>query len=234
MYKKKLLNTAIAHLKDCLFPVFCLGCDREGDWLCDSCFDKLNGKEIFCCPVCHAVTELGRCCSACEAESYVDAHGAALQYSEQGLIGKVVHTFKYNYAEELDSVFRRMVIDFVSRNPSFFSGFDAVVPVPLHNKRYAERGFNQASTLAGILSHVIAVPVSEDLQRIRHTHHQARLERRERFKNIDQAFSAKAPTKQNIILVDDVFTTGATMQACAWALKESGSRKVVGFSIARG
>jgi len=115
---------------------------------------------------------------------------------------------------------------------------DMIIPVPLHKKRYAERGFNQATLLARELKKVIQVPVkTKRLARAKNTPHQARLNREGRLKNVENAFRILSPEKiqgKQILLVDDVYTTGATMQTCAEVLLEAGAKDVYGWTLARG
>jgi ComF family protein len=118
-----------------------------------------------------------------------------------------------------------------------FEDIDAIVPVPLHPRRHAERGFNQAELIAHIAADFIGKPVATTLRRTRYTENQAKLPKEEREKNIAGAFArhrgADAAGKR-VLLVDDVYTTGATMQECARVLKAAGAISVSGFAVAHG
>jgi ComF family protein len=122
---------------------------------------------------------------------------------------------------------------------SRFSGqqFDALVPVPLHSKRLREREFNQAAVLAAHLSKSSGIPVRDVLRRHRYTGTQTALDRAERRQNLRNAFSLRKNTQvtdQNLLLIDDVLTTGSTLDACAAVLLEQGAESVRALTLARG
>jgi ComF family protein len=117
-----------------------------------------------------------------------------------------------------------------------FANVDMIVPVPLHWKRFYQRGYNQSELLAIMLGRKIHKPCRKVLKRIRPTTRQATLSREERLKNLKNAFAVPHPEKvkdQKILLVDDVLTTGATLHACAETLLTAGAASVVVFTIAR-
>lgn len=220
--------------KDCLFPIFCLGCDKEGEWICPDCFGRMDLRGVFCCPVCHKESIGGACCAVCQPQSYLDRAMAIVVYQEENLAGKLIKALKYNYAEEIAVVFKKMIDGFLSHQLGVLSEPDIIVPVPLHRRRLAERGFNQARLLADILGQKIGRPVVDLLKRDRYTLQQAKLSREERQLNVHHAFFNSNFNANAVLLVDDVFTTGATMQECARVLKSSGVKSVIGFSVARG
>jgi ComF family protein len=111
-----------------------------------------------------------------------------------------------------------------------------IVPVPLHRRRLKERGYNQALLLAERLGEAVGVPIAHDLlYRNRHTMSQARLNAQERRRNVEDAFSCADRSVQDkrVLLVDDVCTTGATLEACSVALKERGALSVWALTVAR-
>ena len=113
---------------------------------------------------------------------------------------------------------------------------DALVPVPLHRRRLRERGYNQAREIAAPLARQLGVPLREGLlQRVRHTQPQSRLDADARQGNLDDAFAVTASGQlpAHVVLVDDVMTTGATLHAAAWALREAGVRRVDAWVCAR-
>lgn len=232
---KHRLLVFIKQIKDYIFPVYCLDCNKEGDWLCDDCYKKLDLAGRFFCPVCHLPTESGICCINCSEQSSLDKEIAVLKYSEQEIIGKIIHDLKYNYAEDLGDLIKKIISDFCQKNLNLFIDLSEIILVPLHKKRYAERGFNQAETIAKSLSEILSIPINKNLKRIKYTRQQAKLNKKEREENTREAFTLLGENiPQAVILVDDVFTTGSTMQACAKALKEKGVKKVIGFTLARG
>lgn len=221
--------------KDTIFPAHCFGCDSEGKFVCDDCYRTLDISGVFCCPVCHVENKTGESCVQCKNELYIHRHVAVTPYKEDGLIGDMMHSFKYHFAEDVRDVFERMIQDFFKSNSI---EIDMIIPVPLHKKRFVERGFNQSEIIAQTISSILHKPILVNiLLRSRYTQKQAKLKREERLKNLIDAFEIKNPQEiagKHILLVDDVFTTGTTVNECAKVLVNSGCASVTSFSIARG
>jgi ComF family protein len=125
----------------------------------------------------------------------------------------------------------------MARNVRLISDIDIVMPVPLHRKRLRQRGFNQALLLSHGVSNAFKIPLSVDnLVRNRFTRPQVELSGEERIKNVEGAFAIRRPGEvedKSVLLVDDVFTSGATMNECAAALKQSGAARVMALTLAR-
>jgi ComF family protein len=151
----------------------------------------------------------------------------------EGPLREAVHQFKYRPCRSLGKPLGDWMVDRVS----VLSGIDAVMPVPLHVKRLRQRGFNQALLLAHRMSERHRVPLScDNLVRIRPTRPQVELTGDERIKNVKGAFALRQPGEvedRHVVLIDDVFTTGATMNECAVVLKKAGAARVTAFTLAR-
>lgn len=150
-----------------------------------------------------------------------------------GPLRRAIHAFKYNYTRDLAVPLGEMLATFWRAFPL---PADVVVPVPLHPRRLRERGYNQSALLAVYLGECTGLPVlTESLHRIRHTRSQARLDARQRKQNVAGAFAClgDAVRGRSVLLVDDVCTTGATLEACSVALKEGGARSVWALTLAR-
>ncbi|MFA7314972.1 MAG: ComF family protein [Candidatus Magasanikbacteria bacterium] len=224
----------VDYLKDIFFPINCLNCDKEGSFVCNECLQTLDLSGVFCCPTCHKETIGGKYCHDCPV-SFLDRHVAVTKYNEASLIGELIHSFKYQYVEELQKNITQMIDIFFEKYKLL--DIDCVTFVPLHSRRFVERGFNQAEKIANIVSQKIDKPCISLLKRTRYTKPQAKFKRQERLTNLQEAFAfdnKKDFVNKNILLVDDVFTTGSTLQECAKVLKDGGVGKVVGFSLARG
>jgi len=151
----------------------------------------------------------------------------------EGVLREAVHEFKYQGVRTLARPLARLMVEYQRehRLPA-----EVLVPVPLHPQREAERGYNQAALLARAMGEALQLPVVEHmLARVRATPPQVGLNAAERRTNVHAAFSATtAAAGRRVLLIDDVCTTGATLDACAVALKAQGAESVWGLTIARG
>lgn len=154
----------------------------------------------------------------------------------------MIHAFKYEQRPELAVPLARYLVALVQTLPwrQTFPSVDGVVPIPLYSARQQERGYNQAELLAGAfchgiqLCHGVQLPLcSAWLVRQRSTHSQVGLTAMERQRNVEDAFVAtNAVVGKRLLLIDDVFTTGATMRACAQAALDAGAHAVYGLALA--
>ena len=151
-------------------------------------------------------------------------------------MSRAVLLLKYGNVTPLGAWFARRLEGVVHRQPQEFA-VDAIVPVPLDRGRLRERGYNQAELIAKPLARLLGIPFrSYLLVRTRPRPNQLRLTRRERWETVRGAYALHKTAqvdKLRVLLVDDVFTTGATLDACARALKEAGAARVVGLTVAR-
>ncbi|MBI4098475.1 MAG: ComF family protein [Candidatus Magasanikbacteria bacterium] len=207
-------------LFDRLFPLFCFGCEKEGCWVCSACEDAL----LFLPPVWQEVS--------------APLRGSAAVFSyDQPVVRGIVTALKYRHAERVVPVMNDFIARWLSDGGrDIFPPDGILVPVPLHRRRYVERGFNQAELLAIALGHLLGQPVVRLLKRTRATLHQTRQTRLLRWQNVDGAFAVADDAVidgRPVILVDDVTTTGATFAACARPLTAAGVQKIYGFAFAR-
>jgi ComF family protein len=151
----------------------------------------------------------------------------------EGGLREAIHRFKYQHRTELAGVFGAMLNDYLNRYPL---PIHAVIPVPLHPERERRRGYNQALLLARELAARQNLPLWYNvLARVRATQPQVELDARARRENVQDAFAASdAVAGASVLLIDDVCTTGATLDACSVALKQRGAKSVWGLALARG
>lgn len=150
-----------------------------------------------------------------------------------GPVRKAIHHFKYSNAHALAGPLGALMTAWWDEHP--LNG-DVLVPVPLHSSRLRQRGYNQAALLARELGHHTGLPLEEQLLvRVRNTSAQMRLDAEQRRQNVSGAFVAPSDTLRGrrVVLIDDVCTTGATLQACATALQDAGADTVQAFTLAR-
>lgn len=241
----KFVQASWAFFLDLLFPRECFSCSREGDWLCEECFRKLKNKETQYCFHCRGEDSSASFCENCRDKYYLDGVWIAGDY-EEVMIAKLIKSFKYSFIEDLSLILGKYLALFLRdtinksklNNESIMSPRGAIImPIPLHKKRLRWRGFNQSEYLAREVAGYFGSQLETvSLVRTRHKKAQAKLGKAERASNIKNCFSWRGEVLhgKNIILIDDVATTGSTLNECARVLKESGAEKVWGLVIARG
>ena len=224
---KLILNT--------LFPPVCVSCKKEGDFLCADCIKALNKKKIRSHYQKYEDPDL----------HYLDGVIYGLDYAKNPQIKAGVKQFKYRFTQDLADYFADLIVEKIGELNMVKNRKIVLIPVPLHKKRLNERGFNQAEVIAK----AVAVRLSDGqadvinlLSRTRHTSQQAKLDKKKRHENLKGAFELNKffVQEQNLytentiyFIVDDIFTTGATLENCARILKDGGFEKVYGMVIAR-
>jgi ComF family protein len=207
-------------------------CARTGSWLCSTCVQQIELVRPPLCPVCgRSTSQPQRCPSCLRRPLHIDGI-RAVGYLE-GNLQTAIHRFKYSNLRPLATPLGRLASDYLTHH---HLPVDTVVPVPLHSRRLRERGYNQAALLAGEIGRTAGMKVVDDvLQRIRGTAPQVGLNAAQRRKNVRGAFQcANSSLKgRKVLLVDDVCTTGATMESCSIALREAGASIVWGLALAR-
>ncbi len=219
---------------DLLFPLGCLGCGQEGVWLCVRCQATLP-KAPERCPFCTMPSSGSHTCKNCTEQYALSGLTAATIYHFP-LSESLIQHFKYRYAESAALVIGALVAEALKKHLVSRSNECVLVPIPLHPRRERERGFNQSECIARVAAQHLGLPYANGLLRIRETRRQATLSEQERLTNTTGAFRVKKTldfSRKNVILVDDVSTTGSTLENAARACRESGARSVWGLVFAR-
>jgi len=218
---------------DVFFPQWCVGCGKEGVLLCSSCLRSLPRINPPLCPKCGRPQSSEILCPGCVGwQAEIDGIRSLFRFD--GILRDSIHQLKYNNLRTLSVPLTGLIYEFLIDNP--IPG-QILVPVPLHSKRLRERGYNQSALLAYQLSKLIGLEILENsLKRIKSTPPQISTKTvDERQKNVADAFHCedyKLSNKQ-VLLIDDVCTSGATLNACAAALKNAGATSVWGLTLAR-
>ncbi len=204
-----------------LFPQFCFNCGKEGTYLCEDC---------------KSILEITGFHQKYSASNLKDLY-FALSYNNS-LSKKLIQRFKYEpFVKELTKPLSSLIIAHfqLMDNKPDFSDF-LIIPVPLEKRRMKWRGFNQAEEIGKELAEFLKIPlISDCLIKTRETISQIELPEDARKENVKGTFSVKNRILgRKILLVDDVYTTGATMAECARILMESGAKEIIGIAIARG
>lgn len=215
-----------------LFPPQCGGCCAAGSLWCAACRATVKPVEPPWCEKCGAPNTSMRLCSRCRAQPLqMDSIRSVALF--QGPLREGIHRYKYQRLASLADPFGDMLIEYWCTHQLTA---DWLVPVPLHPSRERDRGYNQSNLLARRLAAGVGVPISAaGLRRTRATAVQMELNAAQRKENVAGAFAcdeARVRGKR-VIVVDDVCTTGATLEACAAALLKAGAVSVMGLTLAR-
>jgi len=232
-------------LLNLIFPLVCpicntlLGSKGKNSIICADCCKAIRPVHPPYCPRCGlpypSGDEKGHLCALCLKERrYFEVHRTCALY--EGALKEAIHRFKYGgvfplvkvFGDLLHPAFRDLTRDYQA---------DLLIPVPLHIRRLRERGFNQALLLVKELSKRTGIPYAERaLKKIKDTPFQITLKKRERRKNLTRAFQVRdreAIKGKAVMLVDDVYTTGATVNECSRALRMAGAERVAVLTVAR-
>ncbi|MGF1470499.1 MAG: double zinc ribbon domain-containing protein [Rubrobacteraceae bacterium] len=214
---------------DLLFPQRCVACSkRASDLLCGGCFEALPYVGTPVCYRCGMPTAFETfVCEECKGVDlgFVSAR-APLRY--EGVGKEIVHALKYRgYTRVVERLMVPLMIGVVQ------GSFDTVACIPLHRSRKRRRGFNQAELIAKAVAERMKIPFSAKLEAVRQTRDQVELSAEARRKNVEGAFRAQGPVRGKVLLVDDVFTTGATLSAGAEVLVRAGAAEVRALSLCR-
>ena len=218
---------------DLLFPRWCVGCGREGDFICPACLKSLPRITPPLCPRCGQPQLNAVICPVCVGWQ-ASIEGIRAPFKFDGAIRRAIHEFKYNNLRAMAALLGQRLGDYLTANPL---PAEVLVPVPLHRKRLRERGYNQSRLLALELAGLSGLPLVDDcLVRQRYTTPQIRTPGvDERRRNVADAFACRDRRLEDraVLLIDDVATSGATLDACARTLKESGASSVWGLVLAK-
>lgn len=205
--------------------------------LCEGCGKSLVGAEQVLCITCvpqlpvtsyHHVPDNDTVLRIAGRFPFVHATSFAY-FSGEGLLQHLLHGLKYKDKKDT-GIYLGKLFGYELQNTDWIKSVDAIVPIPLHAKKYAARGYNQSAYIAEGISDVLGKPVwDQALTRMRHTESQTNKTRTERIENMQDAFAIKDATLltgKHLLLIDDVLTTGATIEAAALALLEAVDTKV--------
>ncbi|MGH2379605.1 MAG: ComF family protein [Candidatus Limnocylindria bacterium] len=212
-------------LLDLLMPPACAACGRSGKLLCADCLDGFEAPsrpaDRFLAP--DAALAIGDALSV-----------AMAAFAYEGPIRRALAALKYTGASRLAPTLARAAGPTL-RQLLLLTGPATLVPVPLHIERRRARGYNQAEHLARHLVQSVGMSMADPLERARPTTKQHRLNRVARLHNLRGAFVVRegSAVPRTVILVDDIITTTATLEACASVLRDGGCRNVYGFALAR-
>jgi len=218
-----------------LFPRFCVSCHKEGTLWCKPCDSVWHAGPMYAaCPFCKNRGS-DRTCLRCASQTYLDGISACAPYGNP-VVREALWVWKYSCDRKIEPVIERWLRRGSARmNPPVAAYY--VCSVPLHIGKKRSRGFDQARKVAEWAGNQYGLPVEDLLVRVKSTEAQAKRGGSTRqVGELDGIFQIRegVAVPEHVLLCDDVFTSGATMDAAARALKEAGAKSVWGWVIARG
>lgn len=228
---------------DFLFPKYCVNCKKFGDYLCADCFSRLSFDTKNICLICGSPSYNGLTHPRCYKKYSVEGSFTGLVFNS--VSKKLVYQFKYKpNLTDLRKFIGDLLYESLIQNEEFGKVINKTnnlvfVPIPLSSKKLRTRGYNQAEILAKELARKFNLEVINCLERIRDTRSQVGLNKKERRENIKGAFEIKIKDQKsklknkNVILVDDVLTSGATISEACRVLKMEGAKKVWAAAFAK-
>lgn len=218
-------------LLETILPRLCVVCENRcvyPQWFCDSCKQKILFMPHPQCERCGSPLrdKFCRVCLTHPKKHTFDFHRSLFLYD--GLASDLIFRYKFGKKRELALFFGNL---FCERNPSMEGNF--ILPIPLFTSRLRERGFNQSLEIARVISKIKQIPLLGGLVKLKSTKPQTTLSRQERLNNLKSVFiwKGKSLAGRKVILIDDVFSTGATMAEAARTLKQAGADQVMAYTV---
>ncbi len=239
---KLFINKIYLNLLEIIFPRFCVSCKKEGRYICDNCLVFIS-ESGFVCPVCQKSSYFGKTHDSCYRKK--ELNGLISFWDYDGVVKKAIHLVKYKgYFHILEEIIEHTINSMSddSLRFSFFIDFiyskeTKITFVPLYKEKEKERGFNQSEVFSNYLVKIFKKERLKLLERNREVESQTNLNKKERFLNVLNSFSFNLNQGEiipkKILLVDDVWTSGATMKECSKILKKNGVQEVWGLTIAK-
>jgi len=226
---------------DVLFPLICLDCQKyiaNGENpICNQCFSLIKLNTSLFCPVCRArLADNKKICNHGKKNQPFSYLLAAAGNYDDPILRNLIHYFKYESFENLSPLLGELTIKYIENCKLKIENY-IVIPVPLSSRSLRRRGFNQSKSLAEFIAANFNLTMINGLKRTKNTLPQAKLkDNEERAKNVKNCFTvqnAENIKNKNILLVDDVFTSGATMNEAVRILKENGARRIIALVLAK-
>ncbi len=232
-----------------VFPLDCKICKKliqesKGYSICEGCFKTIELIEQPYCIKCGKPlipTDFFKqnreiLCLDCKIKKYSFEFSRSTGIYDK-VLKKCIHLFKYYGEKKLAKALGKLMVDYLLKNGEFENKLDLIIPVPLHKNDLKKRGFNQSILLGKIVGDYFSIPVKESvLVKKKLTPFQVNLSKKEREKNILRAFSVEKPEEikgKNILILDDVFTTGSTVEECAKELMKARAKNIFVLTLAR-
>ena len=227
LFSKKIAD----FLLDIAFPKKCVVCGKLDTLFCEKCQSKILFLKTQNCPFCLKITPRGQVCSSCKSKSSLTGVNVMAHFEEP--LKEVIHQYKYEFVKALKDDLAEIAWPHLAE----FGENVVLTCVPSNPKRLAWRGYNQAEEIAQLLAKTNGTVFYPNLlKRTKYETPQTQLNRKERFKNVQNSFKADKRvdlTGKKVVIFDDLVTSGATLDACAKEIRKMGATRVWGFVLAR-
>lgn len=238
----RVIQPLIDAVLDFIYPRVCVCCNHELEldesFICQSCEDSLTYIQTPICFACGSPVfreSVERCDNCLREHIYYDQIRSELDYNDE-LVRQMIHAFKFEYMNSMVSGLSKYLI-LAYEQYYTHEQIELILSVPLHKSRLRQREFNQAHLLAKHFANEIHLPLRDDLAiRNRSTQPQSQLKPDERMKNVKDAFSILNPDEvsgKTILIIDDIVTTGSTVNEMSKVLRECGATRILVLSLAR-
>lgn len=232
------MNRYLYALQNLIYPTRCLICNEKLDYpeqfTCNQCKECFSFLENIC-EYCGSPIDKSGTCRVCNSEEFYFTKARSL-FTFSNEIQKLIHGLKYDEKTNIGKLFATMIFHYLKKYKPF-SNIDILIPVPLHAVKFRSRGFNQSEKITRPLSKIIGIPQRTDIiKRSRFTSTQTQLNKQQRKVNVEGAFTLrKLPPDNNssVLIIDDVFTTGSTLNAISKLLQNNGVNQIYVLTIAR-
>jgi ComF family protein len=249
MNNKSVIEYIKEGLLNFIFPLDCKICEKpiresKGYSICEDCFKTIELIERPYCIKCgkplipSVFFKQNReiLCLDCKRKKYSFEFSRSTGIYDK-VLKKCIHLFKYYGEKKLAKPLGKLMVDYLVKNDEFKKRIDLIIPVPLHKNDLRKRGFNQSILLGRVVGNYFSISVGEKvLIKKKLTPFQANLSKKEREKNILRAFLVEKPKEikgKNILILDDVFTTGATVEECTKELMKARAKNIFVLTLAR-
>ena len=236
-------------LLNLIFPLDCKICEKpiresKGYSICEDCFKTIELIEPPYCIKCgkplistdYFKSNRGILCSNCKRKKYSFEFSRSVGIYQK-VLKECIHLFKYYGEKKLAKPLGKLMINYLLKNNEFKKKIDLIIPVPLHKNDLKKRGFNQSVLLGRVIGDYFSIPVEKRvLIKKKLTPFQVNLSKKEREKNIIKAFVVERPEEvkyKNILILDDIFTTGSTVEECAKELIKAQAKNIFVLTLAR-
>ena len=242
------LNNLSKFFLDLIFPIKCISCQNFCDeYICQKCHSqiKIEMSDNYSCIFCDSRTPYTQICLSClkKKSCHLDLCLSPFKYSDP-LTRKMIESYKYKFVKDISKSIAELLIEYLKELElkglvEISPKNKILIPIPLHPKRLRWRGFNQAELMSELISQNLGIKTNNSIiKRVRNSNPQAKIQDKgERSQNIKNIFEISSPDilkDATVLLIDDVITSGATINECAKALKKAGATKIIGLSFARG